>query len=130
FLINSIQGGKNYYLADNASVTNVHWVTDNIYRTNQSAVRPYWTPDNGVDNATGIYNNPPQRSGIYQSRSFVRLQDVSLSYNFGSKLLNTLNMQNFQIYIASKNPYIWTKWQGWDPESGTSDTPVMRNILA
>ncbi len=128
--INSIQGGKNYYIANNASVVNVDFRSDNVLRINASAVRPYWTPDNGVDNATGVYNSPAVSSGIYESRSFVRLQDVSVSYKFGTNLLRTLKLQSCQFYIASKNPYVWTKWSGWDPESGTSDEPVMRNLTA
>jgi TonB-dependent starch-binding outer membrane protein SusC len=97
---------------------------------NNSAINPYWRPDAPTTNTTGIYNNPPQRSGIYQSRSFVRLQDITLSYNLGQSLLDALKLQKCQFYISSKNPYVWTKWQGWDPETGTSDTPIMRNIIA
>jgi len=130
FFINAVQGGSNYYLANNQSVLNVDWRSDNVLRINASAVRPYWTPENGVDNATGVYNSPPVSSGIYQSRSFVRLQDVSLSYNFSSEMLNSINVDAFQIYIASKNTYTWTNWSGWDPETGTSNTPLMRNITA
>ena len=139
FFINSIQGGKNYFLLDNAVVTNVAWRSDDVLRINASAVRPYWTPDNGVDNATGVYNSPAVSSGIYQSRSFVRLQDVSLSYRFGPALLQTLKLAACQFYIASKNPYTWTKWQGWDPEvvgwnsedgNTNTNTPLMRNITA
>ncbi|HOS72765.1 MAG TPA: TonB-dependent receptor, partial [Bacteroidales bacterium] len=130
FFINSIQGGKKYYMLDNASVVNVAWRSDDVLRINASAVRPYWTPDNGVNNATGVYNSPAVSSGIYESRSFVRLQDVSLSYNFSSQLLNTLKLQSCTFYIASKNPYVWTKWSGWDPETGTSNNPLMRNITA
>lgn len=128
FFINSIQGGNGYYLLDNAIVLNADWDSDKVYRTNNSAVRPYWTPDNGVDNATGIYNSPAVKSGIYQSRSFVRLQDVSLNYKIGPSLLKTLHLMECQFYIASKNPYVWTKWSNWDPESGISALPIMRNI--
>lgn len=130
FFINSIQGGKKYYLMDNASVVNVDFRSDNVLRMNASAVRPYWTPDNGVNNATGVYNSPAVSSGIYESRSFVRLQDVSLSYKFGPKLLKTLNVDACQVYISSKNPYVWTKWSGWDPETGVSNSPLMRNTTA
>lgn len=137
--INSIQGGKKYYMLDNAGVTNVAWRSDDVLRINASAVRPYWTPDNGVDNATGVYNSPAVTSGIYESRSFVRLQDVSLSYSFNPELLNRLKLQAFQVYLSSKNPYIWTQWSGWDPEvvswnpsDGNTRTnePLMRNITA
>jgi TonB-linked SusC/RagA family outer membrane protein len=133
FFVNSIQGGKKYFMENNASVVNVDFRSDNVLRINASAVRPYWTPDNGVTNATGVYNTPPQASGIYESRSFVRLQDVSLSYRLSPELLNTLKLQDCQVYIASKNPYTWTKWSGWDPEAWRSDSqnsPLMRNITA
>lgn len=130
FFINSIQGGKNYYMLNNASVVNVDFRSDNVLRINASAVRPYWTPDNGVNNATGVYNSPAVSSGIYESRSFVRLQDVSLSYRFGPNLLQALKLNACQVFVSSKNPYVWTKWSGWDPETGTSNSPLMRNITA
>ncbi|NEW83889.1 MAG: TonB-dependent receptor [Mariniphaga sp.] len=128
FLVNSIQGGNDYYLENNSSVVNVDWRSDNVYRINASAVRPYWTPDNGVNNATGVYNSPAVASGVYESRSFVRLQDVSLSYNFGPKLLRSLKIANCQFFVSGKNLYTWTKWSGWDPEAGVTDYPIMRNI--
>ena len=126
-------------MENNASVVNVDFRSDNVLRINASAVRPYWTPDNGVNNATGVYNSPAQASGIYESRSFVRLQDVSLSYSFNTRLLNKLKLTTCQFYIGSKNPYVWTKWSGWDPEvvgwnasdgNTNTNTPLMRNITA
>lgn len=130
FFINSVQGGQKYFLENNASVVNVDFRSDNVLRINASAVRPYWTPDNDVNNATGVYNTPAQASGIYESRSFVRLQDVSLAYSFSPQLLNTLKLSACQVFVSSKNPYVWTKWSGWDPETGTSNSPLMRNITA
>jgi TonB-dependent starch-binding outer membrane protein SusC len=137
FFINSIQGGNGFYIADNSSVVNVDWNADTARRINSTAVRQYWTPDNGVNNSTGIFNAPIVHGGIYESRSFVRLQDVSLTYKFNARLLKTLKLEGFQVYVAAKNPYIWTKWSGWDPEvlgwnatdGNTNDnTPLMRNI--
>lgn len=142
FLINSIQGGNGYYLADNSSVVNVSWRSDDVYRINGSTVRQYWTPDNGVNNATGVYNSPAVSSGIYESRSFVRLQDISLTYTFSSNLLKRLKIANCSFFVSGRNLYTWTKWSGWDPEVGTSNasltgasatsrvdnSPMMRNI--
>jgi len=128
FLINSVQGGSKYYMADNAEN-----ITPRFYmqhRMNNSAINPYWRPEAPTTNTTGIYNNPPQQSGVYQSRSFVRLQDVTLTYRLSKNILKTLGIEGCQVYISSKNPYVWTKWQGWDPESGLSDTPLMKNIIA
>lgn len=130
FFINSIQGGNGFYLMDNSSVVNVAWNADDVYRINASAVRPYWTPENGVNNSTGVYNTPVRQSGIYESRSFVRLQDISFSYSFGPTFLETMNLERCQIYLSGKNLYTLTNWSGWDPETGTSDLPLMRNITA
>ena len=134
FFLNSIQGGNGYYLANNASAINASsapagYESAAIIRTNVTAVRPYWTPENGVNNAAGIYYAPAVWSGVYQSRSFVRLQDISLTYKFGNKLLKTLGMQSCQVYLAGKNVYTWTKWSGWDPETGISNFPLMRNFI-
>ena len=126
--INSIQGGNNYYLADNALMINPLYYMPQ--RMNNSAINPYWTPEAPTTNTTGIYNNPLRQSGIYQSRSFVRLQDISLAYAFGQQVLNKLKLQSLQVYVSSKNPYVWTNWQGWDPEIGVTDTPLMRNFIA
>jgi TonB-linked SusC/RagA family outer membrane protein len=133
--LNSIQGGDNYYLANNAPIINASSApagreSAGIIRTNLTAVRPYWTPDNGVTNAAGIYYAPEVLSGIYESRSFVRLQDVSLTYKFGGHFLKMLGMQAAQVYLAGKNVYTWTHWSGWDPETGVSDLPLMRNFIA
>lgn len=125
--INSIQGGDKYYMANNAEMVNPLYYMQ--HRMNNSAINDYWRPDAPTTNTTGIYNNPLRQSGIYQSRSFVRLQDISLAYQFNPSLLDKLKLQSCQVYIASKNPYVWTKWQGWDPEIGVSDTPMMRNYI-
>ncbi len=126
--INSIQGGKDYYLADNSQMINPLFYMQQ--RMNNSAINAYWRPDAPTTNTTGIYNVPLRQSGIYQSRSFVRLQDISLTYNLSKSLVDKLKLQSCQVYISSKNPYVWTKWQGWDPEIGVSDTPLMRNMVA
>lgn len=125
--INSIQGGKNHYMANNAQMINPLFYMQE--RTNNSAINAYWRPDAPTTNTTGIYNLPIQQSGIYQSRSFVRLQDVSFAYKFGQNFLDKMKLKSCQVYISSKNPYVWTKWQGWDPEIGVSDTPLTRSII-
>ncbi len=138
FLLNSVQGGNGYYLRDNYSVVNVTSNADDVYRINASAVRQYWTPDNGVTNATGVYNTPVQHSGIYEDRSFVRLQDITFSYKFDSDFLEKLKIDNLQVQLSGKNLYTWTKWSGWDPETAAYDPgsdsdnndglPLMRNV--
>jgi TonB-dependent starch-binding outer membrane protein SusC len=67
----------------------------------------------------------------YIPRSFVRLQDVTLSYNFNSAILNKINIQNLRLFFNGKNLVNWTKWPGWDPETGQglvmSGRPVLKS---
>jgi TonB-linked SusC/RagA family outer membrane protein len=123
FFINSVQGGNGYYMWNNYDYVNVSSRSDDVYRINQQATRQYWTPTNGVNNATGIYNSPAVTSGIYEDRSFVRLQDISLSYNLPLKALKALGgMEYLQLYVSGKNMYTWTDFSFWDPEYVSSDT--------
>jgi len=134
--INSIQGGNGYYMADNARAV-LSCITyaggdagiQYVYRNNLVATRQYWTPDNGVTNAPSLYFLPRRVVGIYQDRSFVRLQDVSLSYSVGKNVLNMLGVDALQLYVSGKNIYTWTKWEGWDPESTGNYTRMMRNFI-
>ena len=129
FFINSVQGGKNNYLM-NSSYYSLIPNGDLAYRANQFATRQYWTPDNGVTNSTGMFSNPPRTAGLYLSRSFVRLQDVSISYTFNESLLKKLKVTACQFFVASKNPYIWTNWEGWDPETAISGNDPFRGLAA
>lgn len=135
FMLNAIQGGNGYYMLNNSDFLCVSARSDDVYRVNQPAIRQYWTPDNKVTNAIGIYNNPPQQGNIYQDRSFVRLQDVSLMYSFTPAQLERLGGFDYmQLYVSGKNLYTWTNWEGWDPELAHTESnrrfrPNTRNIV-
>lgn len=120
--INSIQGGNGYFIQNNRGLLEATSDFDYANRINMPSIRTNWTPFNGVTDAPAIYNYPPVASGNYQDRSFVRLQDVSLSYRFSQSLLNKLHLQSLQVYVSGKNLYTWTKWQGYDPEGGVSES--------
>jgi TonB-linked SusC/RagA family outer membrane protein len=126
FFINSIQGGNGYYQGNIYGLV-VPGSDDYAVRVNRPAIYSYWTPDNPVNNIPAIYYSPPLTPGIYQSRSFVRLQDVSLSYNFGKSILSKTGLNSLQLYVSGKNLYIWTDWPGWDPED--DNTPLMRSVI-
>jgi len=66
--------------------------------------------------------------------SFIRMKNISLSYNFPSKTLNKLGMKKLSMSIAATNPFlIWTaepdKLNGEDPEfvwAGGATMPVTK----
>jgi TonB-linked SusC/RagA family outer membrane protein len=52
--------------------------------------------------------------------SFLRLQDVRLSYKLDKKWLDKTPMRSLQVYIYGKNLVTWTNYTGFDPEVGMS----------
>ncbi|MEZ4970900.1 MAG: TonB-dependent receptor [Flavobacteriaceae bacterium] len=82
---------------------------------------PYWTPENRINTAPRINYRNPLGYGFYADRSFVRLQDVSLAYDFPSELLDKIGLSGLKIYASGKNLITWTDWPGWDPEFGSGD---------
>ncbi len=128
-LINSIQGGgDNYYVANNNATRNVNaGSTTTSERFNLQDV-PYWTPDRPSNEYPRINYNPSFPHPILEDRSFVRIQDVSLSYGFDRDLLNKLGINGLTLFVSVKNLHTFTKWTGYDPENATTfaNSPFLR----
>ncbi|RZJ38838.1 MAG: hypothetical protein EOO18_02350, partial [Chryseobacterium sp.] len=60
-------------------------------------------------------------TNYWQDRSFVRLQDITLSYNLKNSLLKKLPLQSLNLFVSGKNLHTWTSWEGWDPETEAND---------
>ena len=135
FFINSIQGGGDYYKGTSRYLAGG---TDYARRENQPAIVSYWRPDAPTTNTPGMYWSQPVNGPLLQDRSFVRLQDVSLSYNVPQKLINKLTLKDLRFYVSGKNLATWTDWAGWDPEvvaekvngvDRSANRPVMRSFI-
>jgi TonB-linked SusC/RagA family outer membrane protein len=87
---------------------------------------PYWTQDNRSNDYPRLnINDSPYGGGImpYKPTSFVRIQDVSLSYNLPAGIAQTVMLQNARIFGSVRNLYSFDNWPGWDPESGHDPMP-------
>jgi len=114
FLVNSVQGGTNGYLGANSPSIGR---SDVGVRNGGISGVVYWTPANPTSTyAEWTGAAPTITPSIYYSRSFVRLQDVTLSYKFANDFLKRLSIQGLSVFFSGKNLYTWTKWKGWDPE--------------
>ncbi len=111
FLLNAVVGGY-------SSNGLLNHGTNFFDRTNLMDL-PYWTPENPLTDRPSIGYPNPLGYGFYQSRTFMRLQDVSLVYEFPKMLLSKAKINNLRMYISGKNLQTWTKWAGWDPEHGS-----------
>lgn len=129
--INSIQGGRHFYYG-NISPQEAGWSGgDNLYNYNMPKW-DWWTPRNPNATYQMLGARTPVNTTLYMQRNFVRLQNVSLSYTLNSELLNKTKIRNLTAYISGYNLITFTKWRGWDPETGiglqTNAMPVMKNF--
>ena len=78
----------------------------------------WWTPENQSNTRPSPLYTNPLGTNWYLSRDFVRIRDISLSYDFNEALLKKLRLSNLRIFMSAKNIFTYTKWLGPDPESG------------
>lgn len=127
-LINSIQGGhNNSYVGNNNATRNVNAPSTTFTERFNIQDVPYWTPSRPSNEYPRINYNPSFPHPILEDRSFVRIQDVSLSYTFNKGLIGKNN--NLRVYASAKNLHTFTKWTGYDPENATAITgfPLMKS---
>ncbi|MDR1096537.1 MAG: TonB-dependent receptor [Tannerella sp.] len=111
-------GGGDYYLKANreAYMTN----GSGSFNTNSIYI-PWWTPENKSNvYPSAVFTGDGGRFQGLQNRGFVRLQDVTLSYTFREPWVKDLNLQNLKVFLTAKNLFTITKWEGDDPEVGST----------
>lgn len=121
-------GGKNYYLKNNkrafSSATPSRSSENGIYL-------PYWTPKNKSNTYPAVTYNPDSRYRGLQSRSYLKLQRVSVSYMFRKQVLDLVGINSLKIFLTAQELFAITKWKGGDPEAGigvaSSAYPVTTN---
>jgi len=56
--------------------------------------------------------------------SFIKLRSVSLSYDFPQQWIKKVNLQTLKIYTQAQNLAWLSRYQGYDPETGTTSPPT------
>ncbi|MCG6187362.1 SusC/RagA family TonB-linked outer membrane protein [Maribellus maritimus] len=131
FFINSVWGNDKFYLGKDDMMSFNSLNGTMFDNTNFPANSDLWTPENqdaryqrmGVSYSSGL------GAGRYIPRSFVRLQDVNLSYTFKESLLTKINLQDLRLFFNGKNLLTFTNWNGWDPETGEKISMGGRPVL-
>lgn len=58
-------------------------------------------------------------SDLYvEDGSYIRLQNISLSYTLPKSIVRKIKLENVKVYMNLQNVYTWTKYDGFDPEVG------------
>lgn len=57
--------------------------------------------------------------------TFLRIQNISLGYNFSNKVLKHLKIESLKLYANIQNVYTFSVYKGYDPEVGS----IGQNVL-
>ena len=83
---------------------------------------------NTVPRVTGESINTSFFSDFYvEDASFLRLQNVQIGYSFNAKVLSSLGLDKFRIYLSGNNLYTLTDYLGYDP-SASNGAPIGSGI--
>jgi TonB-dependent starch-binding outer membrane protein SusC len=84
---------------------------------------PYWTPDN-QGNKWARVDSYESNFNVWENNSFIRIDNVSLSYNIPKVLLQRINVISCRLSVVADNPLVFApSWSWMDPEND-SYTPT------
>lgn len=114
------------FVYGNKVYASANWDTDGASMTENASTASlnYWTKPGD----TGVQPKPvagaPKRAYAASTRriqdgSYLRIKDVTLSYNLPEKITKPINVQGARIYVSALNPYTFHNIKGvMDPELG------------
>ena len=86
---------------------------------------PYWTPENRINDYAANMSSGTVGYDVYRKASFIRLHNISISYNLPKILTQKAFMENMRVYFTVNNVAFYApKWDFWDPQN---NGPTPRN---
>lgn len=129
FMITGTFGDRRHYLSGNA---NAYRINGYGYATCNVIDIDWWSPTNPTNVYPAASFSSDGRFIGLQNRTFVRLQDVSLSYNFRFRKLREIGISKLMAFVSGKNLLTLTNWVGDDPETGSTvmstTMPVAKSV--
>ena len=94
-------------------------------------VLDYWTPENPTNK---FHRNNPNANlynvGFYENASFMRVKDITLSYNFNDDWFGKTGITGLRLYATGRNLFTVTDWEGLDPElSNQQSVPLQKEFV-
>ena len=77
---------------------------------------PRWTAENPTNDYARIGST--NHGSNYVKKTFVRMENITLSYNLPQNFLKKFSIQNMRLSLAVRNPFVITGWYFGDPEGG------------
>jgi TonB-linked SusC/RagA family outer membrane protein len=67
-------------------------------------------------------------NAVLTTGSFIRIKNLSLSYQLPSEWRSAAHLQNARVYLQCQNLWTFTRYFGFDPETGGVKLPPLRMI--
>lgn len=69
------------------------------------------------------FNNNDNKFNARQliDASFWKVQHISLGYEFNKQIIDKIGCSKLRLYCNISNPFVWSKYPGFDPEWASSD---------
>ncbi len=107
-------------------------VTSGVRRN--TLLKKWWTPENFSNewymNDVDANRMAGVTTSIYENASFVRVKDVTLSYDFPNTLIRKIGGKRLTAYLTGRNLFTLTEWRGLDPElNDQRSIPLQREFV-
>ncbi|WP_040625705.1 SusC/RagA family TonB-linked outer membrane protein [Mucilaginibacter paludis] len=82
--------------------------------------RNYWTPTNPSNTwaNNAVETDATRRTAAtYQNSSYTKISNITLGYTLPKAAATKIKLNNLRLYATAYNPFIFTKFIGWDPET-------------
>ncbi|MDR1919028.1 MAG: SusC/RagA family TonB-linked outer membrane protein, partial [Tannerellaceae bacterium] len=117
--------GNDIYSQTMATVWGGHGMSRNA--TIKDALN-VWTPEN--ENETPVIGRESRfdSSRFVYDGSFVKLKNVSISYNLPKQLLRKVYVDNLEVYVSGQNLFTLTSYPGYDPETTSASGSTTQGL--
>lgn len=122
-LINGVQGNEVFW-AGAVFVEGYHGVQNETKQVYNNRYISAEQPGDGKSPRVirgGKSNNMVFSDAFLYDASFLRIRNVTLSYNIPSLILKKINLQSARVYVNATNLFTFTSYPGYDPEVSHSN---------
>ena len=118
-----LYGSLNGWKLNDVKYQSVYGISDLTYGVNAlSSVKDRWSPTHPDGTLPGVAEasstvDPASSDFFYERSWYLRLDNVSVGYNFSARQLGG-HIQSARLYLSASNLYVFTPYGGMDPETG------------
>lgn len=87
--------------------------------------RNYWTPTNPSNtwaNQARQIDGNVRGISEYSNSSYTKISNITLGYTLPKNAVKSIGIQRLRVYVDAFNPFVFTKFVGWDPENPSGNS--------